>query len=98
MADITKTPHDAALERHHKYRTVFAGPSGEWVLEDLARMCFRDQTTLVYSAVDGKVDPVYSMYFEGMRTVFLNINKALKPPPESPEPIDEGPEPIDMED
>ena len=98
MTTTRETPKSAAQERHDRYRSVFTTPNGEWVLNDLARICFRDSTTLVYSEVDGKVDPAYTVYHEGMRTVFLTIQRALEPPPDPPPAVDEGTEPLDLEE
>lgn len=88
----------AADERHDRYRAVFASTNGQWVLDDLAGICFRDSTTLVYSEVDGKVDPLYTIYHEGMRTVFLTIQRALEPPRDLPDAVNAGPEPIEQQE
>lgn len=53
-------------ETLHAYYEVFASPYGKLVLDDLAKMCYRDQ-----SLFNG--DPMVMAFREGMRNVYLGI-------------------------
>ena len=78
------------LERYQLWINNFRGPSGQKVLEELKKMAGQDSTSLVQSVVDGKVDPYYTMYREGRRSVWLDIERNLMEPPDLPEGEDEG--------
>ena len=68
------------LELHQAYRQI-----PEIVLNDLRRLCNYENTTIVQSMVDGKIDPYGSMVQEGRRQIYLHVAGRLKEPPDIPE-------------
>jgi len=57
----------------------------EYVLKDLEdRFCF-NRTTARQSEVDGKLDPYFTIFNEGQRSVLLHIREMLREPPDIPE-------------
>ncbi len=56
--------------RRNRYRTVFTGVAGKWVLDDLRASCGHDVTTFAESATK-------MAYLEGRRSVFLDILAAM---------------------
>ena len=79
------------LERYQRWKAVFGSHEGESVLEDLRKMTGQDDTSLIQSIVDGKVDPFYTVFREGRRSIWLDIDKCLTEPPDLPEEdVDEG--------
>jgi len=73
------------LERYQLWVNNFTSESGQKVLGELKRMTGQDSTSLTQSIVDGKVDPYYTIYQEGRRSVWLDIERNLTEPPDMPE-------------
>lgn len=59
--------------------------AGQSVLADLEKMCGANKTSLVQSVVDGKVDPYYTAFMEGRRSIWIDILSVLTDPPDIPE-------------
>jgi len=59
--------------------------AGQSVLADLEKMCGANKTSLVQSVVDGKVDPYYTAFMEGRRSIWIDILNVLTDPPDIPE-------------
>ena len=79
------------LERYQRWKAVFGSPEGASVLKDLRKMAGQDSQSLVQSIVDGKIDPFFTIFNEGRRSVWLDIDKCLTEPPDLPkEDVDEG--------
>lgn len=78
------------LERYQRWFAVFGTSQGQSVLADLRKMTGQDSTSLVQSVVTGQVDPYYTIFNEGRRSVFIDIQKNLTEPPDLPEGVDEG--------
>ena len=77
------------LERFQRWTRLFSDRPGESVLAELKKMCGQDRTSLVQSVVDGKVDPFYTAFMEGRRSVWIDIQANLTEPPDIPEGADE---------
>jgi hypothetical protein len=73
------------LEKYQRWFEVFKTKEGQSVLYDLKKMAGQDFTTLVQSVTDGKVDPYYTVFNEGRRSFWLDIQHCLSEPPELPE-------------
>ncbi|MBE3145301.1 MAG: hypothetical protein IMZ61_15490 [Planctomycetes bacterium] len=73
------------LERYQRWKAVFDTTQGVSVLAELWKMCGQDQTSVVQSIVDGKVDPYYTLLKEGRRSIWIDIQANLTEPPEIPE-------------
>lgn len=77
------------LERYQRWRAVFETQQGKSVLTDLRKMAGQDKHSLTLSVTDGKVDPYFTIFNEGRRSMWLDIDKCLTEPPEMPEEKDE---------
>jgi hypothetical protein len=79
------------LERYQRWKAVFDTNEGQSVMSELRRMAGQDQINLVVSIVDGKADPFLTVYREGRRSMWIDIQLCLTEPPELPEGgVDEG--------
>jgi len=78
------------LERCQRWTAVFNEKQGQSVLNDLKKMTGQDSTSIVQSVVDGKIDPFYTIFKEGRRSIWIDIQNALAEPPEIPEGEDAG--------
>ncbi|MFH1230566.1 MAG: hypothetical protein V1709_03625, partial [Planctomycetota bacterium] len=78
------------LERYQRWFSVFNTIQGQSILFDLKKMTGQDSTSLVQSIVDGKIDPYYTIFKEGRRSIYIDILATLTEPPEIPEGVDEG--------
>ena len=58
------------VEASRRYKEVFSGEDGEWVLNDLRKRCFIDHTT--YSDSHGQMG-----FNEGRRSVFMHIQNLI---------------------
>ena len=67
------------IEKYKIFKSVFSGPAGEQVLNDLAKYCMRDKTTTAFDA-DSRLDVNATLVREGMRRVYLYIQNQLKEP------------------
>ncbi len=78
------------LERYQRWKAVLDTTLEQLLVQgELERLCGQDSTSLVQSVVDGKVDPYYTIYREGRRSVWLDIKRYLTEPPDMPEGEDE---------
>ena len=73
------------LERYQRWKSIFGSLEGESVLSDLRKMTGQDSQSLVLSSVDGKVDGFFTIFKEGRRSVWIDIDKCLTEPPDLPE-------------
>lgn len=70
-APAAKAAKDALLVRQRNYQTVFKGPVGEKVLQDLAEFCRANTSTF-------HADPRLHAVLEGRREVWLRIQEHLQ--------------------
>jgi len=73
-------------ERHQRWTATLSDTP---VLAELERMCGANRTSLVQSVVDGKVDPYYTAFMEGRRSIWLDIVDCLTPPVDVKQHVDE---------
>ena len=74
------------FERFQRWHATLKNTSGGLsVLADLEKMCGANKTSLVQSVVDGKVDPYYTAFMEGRRSIWIDIQTIMTDPPDIPE-------------
>jgi hypothetical protein len=73
------------VERYQRWKQV--DPA---ILNDLLKMTGQESYSLVQNSVDGKIDPYYTVFREGKRSIWLDIMSCLMEPPDIPEGDYEG--------
>ena len=63
----------ARLELSQAYKRLFMSDDGKVILSDLRSFCGQDSS----SVRDKPIDSYQTVYFEGMRRVFLRINSMI---------------------
>lgn len=74
------------LERYQRWFAVFGTQQGKSVLEDLRKMTGQDKNSLCL--IQGNVDEFLTIFHEGRRSVWLDIQACLTEPPEIDEQKD----------